>query len=101
MLCTDIPCPSGSAQRDRFQPQRGAGPGFASGNQHPALASTQAIPPDVQNPMKSCGLSFEEANVRTHLSLDKNAPDFRRPQKLGPIAAISILDGLHHQYVRG
>ena len=37
---------------------------------------------------------------RTHLSLDKNAPDFRRPQKLGPIAAISILGGLHHQYVR-
>jgi hypothetical protein len=32
--------------------------------------------------------------------LDKNAPDFRRPQKLGCIAAISILDGLHHQYVR-
>jgi transposase InsO family protein len=31
--------------------------------------------------------------VRTHLSLDKNAPDFRCPQKLGPIA------GLHHQYV--
>ena len=38
--------------------------------------------------------------VRTHLSLDKNAPDFRRPQKLGPIAIISILGGLHHQYVR-
>jgi hypothetical protein len=38
--------------------------------------------------------------VRTHLSLDKNAPDFRRPQKLGPIPAISILGGLHHQYVR-
>jgi transposase InsO family protein len=38
--------------------------------------------------------------VRTHLSLDKNAPDFRCPQKLGPIAAISILGGLHHQYVR-
>jgi hypothetical protein len=38
--------------------------------------------------------------VRTHLSLDKSAPDFRRPQKLGPIAAISILGGLHHQYVR-
>jgi integrase-like protein len=29
--------------------------------------------------------------VRTHLSLDKNAPDFRHPQKLGPIASISIL----------
>jgi transposase InsO family protein len=38
--------------------------------------------------------------VRTHLSLEKNAPDFRRPQKLGSIAAISILGGLHHQYVR-
>ena len=38
--------------------------------------------------------------VRTHLSLAKNAPDFRRPQKLGRIAAISILGGLHHQYVR-
>jgi transposase InsO family protein len=38
--------------------------------------------------------------VRTHLSLHKNAPDFRRSQKLGSIAAISILGGLHHQYVR-
>jgi hypothetical protein len=38
--------------------------------------------------------------VRTHLSLDKNAPDFRRPQKLGNITAIPILGGLHHQYVR-
>jgi len=38
--------------------------------------------------------------VRTHISLDKNAPDFRRPQKIGRIAAIPILGGLHHQYVR-
>jgi len=38
--------------------------------------------------------------VRTHLSLDKNAPDFRHPKKLGRIKAISILGGLHHQYVR-
>ncbi len=38
--------------------------------------------------------------VRTHLSLDKNAPDSRRPQRLGAIASIPILDGLHHQYVR-
>jgi hypothetical protein len=38
--------------------------------------------------------------VRTHLSLDKNAPHFRRPQKLGPIASTPILGGLHHQYVR-
>jgi len=38
--------------------------------------------------------------VQTHLSLDKKAPDFRRPQKLGRIASIAILGGLHHQYVR-
>jgi len=38
--------------------------------------------------------------VRTHGSLHKNAPAFRRPHKLDPIAAISILGGLHHQYVR-
>jgi hypothetical protein len=38
--------------------------------------------------------------VRTHLSLGKNAPDFRRSQKLGRIAAIPVLGGLHHQYVR-
>jgi transposase InsO family protein len=38
--------------------------------------------------------------VRTHLSLDKNAPDFRCPQKLGRIASIAFLGGLHHRYVR-
>jgi transposase InsO family protein len=38
--------------------------------------------------------------VRTHLSLLKNAPDLRRPRELGSVAAISILGGLHHQYVR-
>ena len=38
--------------------------------------------------------------VRTHLSLHKNAPDLRRPHKLGSVAAISILGGLRHQYVR-
>ena len=38
--------------------------------------------------------------VRTNLSLAKNAPDFRRPQRLGPIASIPFLGGLHHQYVR-
>jgi hypothetical protein len=38
--------------------------------------------------------------VRTHLSLEKRAPDFRRLQKFGRIAAIPILGGLHHQYVR-
>jgi hypothetical protein len=38
--------------------------------------------------------------VRTHLSLDKDTPDFRRKQKTGRIAAIPVLGGLHHQYVR-
>ena len=38
--------------------------------------------------------------IRPHLSLDKDAPNFRRRQKLGPIAAIPILGGLHHQYLR-
>jgi transposase InsO family protein len=37
---------------------------------------------------------------RTHLSLDKDAPEFRRAQKVGRIAAIPILGGLHHQYIR-
>jgi transposase InsO family protein len=38
--------------------------------------------------------------IQTHLSLDKDAPGFRRAQKFGRIAAIPILGGLHHQYVR-
>jgi transposase InsO family protein len=38
--------------------------------------------------------------VRTHLSLQKDAPEFRRRQKRGCITAIPILGGLHHQYVR-
>jgi hypothetical protein len=32
--------------------------------------------------------------------LDKNAPAFRRALPVGAIAAIPILGGLHHQYVR-
>jgi transposase InsO family protein len=39
--------------------------------------------------------------VRTHLSLDKDSSHFHRPQKLGHIASIPILGGLHHQYIRG
>jgi transposase InsO family protein len=37
---------------------------------------------------------------RTHLSLHKNAPLFRRRQTVGNILSIPILGGLHHQYVR-
>jgi transposase InsO family protein len=39
-------------------------------------------------------------SIRTHLSLNKNAPLFRRGQTAGNIVSIPILSGLHHQYVR-
>jgi len=38
--------------------------------------------------------------ARTHLSLDKHAPDFRRVQPVGSVVALPVLGGLHHQYVR-
>jgi transposase InsO family protein len=38
--------------------------------------------------------------IRTHLSLEKDAPKFRRSQKVGRVAALPILGGLHHQYIR-
>ena len=39
-------------------------------------------------------------NVRTHRSLDKNAPIWRPVQRTGIIASRPILGGLHHHYVR-
>jgi hypothetical protein len=48
--------------------------------------------------LRNCASYYKQ--VRTHLSLGKHAPDFQRPQKIGRIAAIPILGGLHHQYVR-
>jgi transposase InsO family protein len=38
--------------------------------------------------------------VRTHVSLNKDAPQSRRAQPVGLIAALPVLGGLHHQYVR-
>ena len=38
--------------------------------------------------------------VRTHLSLGKDAPNFRRSETVGSVVAIPFLGGLHHQYVR-
>ncbi len=38
--------------------------------------------------------------TRTHLTLNKDAPIQRAAQRLGKIAAIPILAGLHHQYIR-
>ncbi len=38
--------------------------------------------------------------IRTHLALDKDAPNCLRSQTVGAIVAIPVLGGLHHQYVR-
>jgi transposase InsO family protein len=38
--------------------------------------------------------------IRTHLSLSKDAPHFRRIQSRGSIVSLPLLHGLHHQYVR-
>jgi transposase InsO family protein len=38
--------------------------------------------------------------ARPHRSLQKDAPLWRAIRRIGEVAAISILGGLHHQYVR-
>ena len=38
--------------------------------------------------------------VRTHLSLDKDAPNHRAPCLTGTIVSVPMLGGLHHHYVR-
>jgi hypothetical protein len=63
-----------------------------------STTSSGSTKPSLRRVLKKYASYYDE--FRTHLSLHKNAPDFRRPQKLGPIAAIPILGGLHHQYVR-
>ena len=39
-------------------------------------------------------------DIRTHRSLDKDAPAFRPIQRIGNIASHAILGGLHHHYFR-
>ena len=39
-------------------------------------------------------------NIRTHLSLTRDAPLVRLVQRFGFIAATPILGGLHHEYCR-
>jgi hypothetical protein len=39
-------------------------------------------------------------NIRTHRSLDNDAPAFRSVQQVGTITSHAILGGLHHCYVR-
>jgi transposase InsO family protein len=38
--------------------------------------------------------------ARTHLALQKDSPVRRAIQRIGTVAAIPVLGGLHHQYVR-
>ena len=38
--------------------------------------------------------------VRTHLSLNKDAPDFRQAETAGHILGLPLLGGLHHHYLR-
>jgi transposase InsO family protein len=38
--------------------------------------------------------------VRTHIALDKDAPEFRHPHCVGNILELPLLGGLHHHYVR-
>jgi hypothetical protein len=40
-------------------------------------------------------------DIRTHRSLDKDAPVSRPVQRIGSINSHAILSGLHHHYVRG
>jgi transposase InsO family protein len=40
-------------------------------------------------------------DIRTHRSLDKDAPVSRPVQRIGIINSHAILGGLHHHYVRG
>ena len=39
-------------------------------------------------------------NIRTHRSLDKDAPVSRSVQRIGSIKSHPILGGLHHHYVQ-
>jgi transposase InsO family protein len=39
-------------------------------------------------------------DIRTHRSLDKDAPVFRPVQRAGSIKSFPILGGLHHHYAR-
>ncbi|WP_426440626.1 integrase core domain-containing protein [Bradyrhizobium genosp. P] len=39
-------------------------------------------------------------DIRTHRSLDKDAPIARQVQQTGSIRSRAILGGLHHQYAR-
>ena len=47
-----------------------------------------------------CSIQKYYNEVRTHLSLEKDAPIPRAVQAIGQTLAVPVLGGLHHQYVR-
>jgi transposase InsO family protein len=53
---------------------------------------------DLRRVLKAYASYFNR--VRTHLSLDKDAPLSRRRQTVGNVVSIPFLGGLHHQFVR-
>jgi hypothetical protein len=48
--------------------------------------------------LKNYGSYYNQ--VRTHLALDKDAPEFRHVERVGNIQELPLLGGLHHHYVR-
>jgi hypothetical protein len=48
--------------------------------------------------LQSCARYYN--TIRTHRSLDKDAPVSRPVQRVGTITAYAILGGIHHHYVR-
>jgi transposase InsO family protein len=53
--------------------------------------------PHLRRILKTYAAYYNE--VRTHLSLGKDAPAIRRSRSVGSIIAMPVLGGLHHQYV--
>jgi hypothetical protein len=48
--------------------------------------------------LRACARYYND--IRTHRSLDKDAPVSRPVQRIGSIKSHAILGGLHHHYVR-
>ena len=54
----------------------------------------------LEGPLHSVTVAHARLIIRTHRSLDKDAPAFRSVQRVGTITSYTILGGLHHHYVR-
>ena len=59
--------------------------------QHPKYSAIHKLPADYP---------IYYNDVRTHRSLDKDAPAYRPVQQIGSIRSHALLGGLHHHYVR-